>query len=125
MSDALRYRLVDEPRPSFLQKIALPPLLVFLVGQYFLPWGLLLVAVNAVALNGPHRNREIAFALIPILIFFASQILLGFSAHYGLISDSAARYLFVLAIGVGLMFIATAFVSQERTAALRQYLRQR
>lgn len=124
MSDALRYRLVDEPRPSFLQKIALPPLLVFLVGQYFLPWGLLLVAVNAVALNGPHRNREIAFAVIPILIYFASLIALNLSVRNGLITDNLAQYLFVLAIGVGLMFIATAFVSQERTAALRQYLRQ-
>lgn len=124
MSDALRYRLVDEPRPSFLQKIALPPLLVFLVGQYFLPWGLLLVAVNAVALNGPHRNREIAFALIPILIYFASLFALGLSVRNGMISRDLASYLFVLAIGVGLMFVATAFVSQERTSALRQYLQR-
>ena len=38
MSDALRYRLIDEPRPGPLQRIALPPLLVFLAAQFFLQW---------------------------------------------------------------------------------------
>ena len=72
MSDALRYRLVDEPRPGPLQRLALPPLLVFLLATFFMPWGLLLVAANAVALNGPNRNREIAFSAIPIAIYFAA-----------------------------------------------------
>lgn len=124
MSDELRYRLSDEPRPSFLQRIALPPLLVFMVGQFFLPWGFLLIAVNAVALNGPHRNREIGFAIVPIVIYFAAIVALGMAVNAGLLKHEQADYLFVAAIGVGLVFVATAYISQEQTAGLRRYLRQ-
>ena len=124
MSDRLRYRLMDEPRPSPLQRFALPPLLVFLAAQYFLPWGSLLVAANALALNGPHRNREIGFAVIPIVAWFASLFALNYAVHADALAINQAHYFFVVAIGVGLMFIATAYVSQQHTADLRQYLRQ-
>ena len=35
-----------------------------------------------------------------------------------------ADYVFVAALGVGLLFAANAYVSQEQTAQLRRYLRQ-
>lgn len=124
VSDALRYRLIDEPRPNFLQRIALPPLLVFIVGQFFLPWGFLLVAVNAVALGGPHRNREIGFAIVPVAIYFAAIVALGLAVTGGRLSHDQADYLFVAALGVGLVFVAMAYVSQEQTAELRRYLRR-
>lgn len=125
MSDALRYRIVDEPRPGPLERLALPPLLVFLVGNFFLPWGWLLIAANAVALNGPQRNREIAFAAIPIGIYFAAIEGLDRLLLAGEIKVNQASYLFVAAIGVGLVFAATAYVSQDQTAQLRRYLRRK
>ena len=125
MSDALRYRVIDEPRPGPLERIALPPLLVFLVATFFLPWGLLLIALNAVALNGPHRNREILFAVIPVAIYFAALAALDAAIAAGLLALGRAHYLFVLAIGAALVFAASAYVSQHRTAELRHYLRQR
>jgi hypothetical protein len=124
VSDSLRYRLVDEPRPSIFQRFALPPLLVFLVATYFLPWGLLLVAANAIALNGPHRNREVGFAFIPIIIYFVTIACLDQAVRSSWLAVSQANYVFVGALGVGLVFAAAAFVSQTQTADLRQYLRQ-
>jgi hypothetical protein len=124
VSDALRYRLVDEPRPGLFQRFALPPLLVFILATFFMPWGLLLVAANTVALNGPNRNREILFAGIPILIYFAAVAALDSSVRAGLLGVSQANYAFVAAIGIGLVFVAKAYVSQHQTAELRRYLRQ-
>lgn len=124
MSDSLRYRLVDEPRPGPLQQLALPPLLVFMVGTFFLPWGLLLVAANAVALNGPRRNREIVFALIPIAVYFGALEVLDALVRGGVMSVDTAHYFFVAAIGLGLVFVAIAYVSQHQTAELRRYIRQ-
>ena len=124
MSDALRYRLVDEPRPGMFQRFALPPLLVFILAIFFMPWGLLLVAVNAVALNGPNRNREIVFAAIPILIYFAAIAALDGAVRAGLLEVNQANYVFVAAIGIGLVFVANAYVSQHQTAELRRYLQQ-
>ena len=124
MSDALRYRLVDEPRPGPLQRLALPPLLVFLVATFFQPWGLLLIAANAVALNGPHRNREIALSIAAIAVHYAALGALGLLVGAGLMRVGQAHYLFVAAIGFGLVFAAMAYVSQARTADLRRYLRQ-
>ena len=124
MTDRLRYRLVDEPRQGVLQRFALPPLLVFLVATYFLPWGLLLVAAEAVALNGPQRNREIGFAFVPIVIYFAALAALDAAVRAGMLEVNQAHYVFVAAIGIGLVFVATAYVSQHRTAELRRYLQQ-
>ena len=125
MSDALRYRLIDEPRPGPLQRIALPPLLVFLAAQFFLPWGALLVGLNALALNGPHRNREIALCFGPIVCWFAGLFTLDVLVRAGVLANSQAHYFFVMAIGAGLLCLAFAYVSQAETAELRQYLRRR
>lgn len=124
MSDALRYRLIDEPRPGPLQRFALPPLLVFLAATYFMPWGLLLIAANAIALNGPQRNREILFSVIPIAIYFAALAALDSAVRSGTIEVNQARYLLVAAIGAALIFAAMAYVSQYQTAELRRYLQQ-
>lgn len=124
MSDALRYRIIDEPRAGLLQRFALPPLLVFLVGNFFLPWGWLLIAANAVALNGPKRNREIAFAAVAVGIYFAAIAVLDRLLLTGAVAMTHASYLFVLAIGAGLVLVAITYVSQAETAELRRYLRE-
>lgn len=124
MSDALRYRLIDEPREGPLQRLALPPFLVFLVATFFTPWGFLLVALNAVALGGPARNREIGLAGLAILVYFAARIALGLAIRAGLLEVRQALYVFEAAVGIALVCLAFAYVSQYRTADLRQYLRQ-
>jgi hypothetical protein len=124
VSDALRYRIIDEPRPGALQRFALPPLLVFLVGNFLLPWGWLLIAANAVALNGPYRNREIAFAAIAIGVYFAAIEILDRLLLAGALAVNQASYLFVAAVGASLLFSANAYISQDYTAELRRYLRQ-
>ena len=124
MTDPFRYRLIDEPRPSPLARIALPPLLVFLVATFFQPWGFLLIVFNAVALNGPYRTREILLALAPFPIYFGALELLNRMVSAGALSVPQARYGFVGAIGVGFVFAAFAYVSQERTFQLRRYLDQ-
>ncbi len=122
MSEKLGYRIIDEPAPGPLQRFALPPLLVFLVGNFFLPWGWLLIAANAFALNGPHRNREIALSLAAMGLYWLGIIALNLLGNAGLIELQYARYVFVLVLGAGLACAAWAFVSQEQTHQLRKYL---
>ncbi|MFC4254725.1 hypothetical protein GRI97_04760 [Altererythrobacter xixiisoli] len=125
MSDSLRYRIIDEPRPGPLQRFALPPLLVFLITGFLLPWGWLLIAVNAIALNGVHRNREIAFAIIPVALYFLTLAGLDTAVSRAWLTHSQADYVFIGAVGVGLIFAASAYVWQEQTTQLRRYLQQR
>jgi hypothetical protein len=122
MSDALRYRLIDESAPNALSKLALPPLLVFLVATFFQPWGFVLIVFNAIALGGPFRNREIGLALAPIPLYFCSIALLEGAVRTGLLTITLAPYLFVASVGVGLLLAAFAYVSQARTFELRRYL---
>jgi len=124
LSDALRYRLIDEPREGPLQRLALPPFLVFIVATFFTPWGFVLVALNAVALDGPQRNREIGLAGLALLVYFAARIVLGVAIRGGLLEARLAVYVFEVAVGLSLVCLAFAYVSQYRTAQLRQYLRQ-
>lgn len=121
MREALRYRIVDEPRPNFLSKLALPPLLVFLVATFFQPWGFLLLAFNSIALNGPHRNRELVLSIIPIGVYFGSIELLDMIVDAGIVTFQTTLYLFVAAIGAGLACAAFAFISQSHTFELRRY----
>jgi len=120
--DPLGYRIIDEPRSGPLQRFALPPLLVFLVGNFFLPWGWLLIAANAIALNGPHRNREIALSMAAIGLYWLGIAALNLLGNSGLIDLQYARYAFVFVLGAGLACAAWAFVSQEQTHQLRKYL---
>lgn len=124
MSARTGYRLVDEPRPSPLSKLALPPLLVFMVATFFQPWGYLLIVFNAIALNGPQRNREIGFALVPFPVYFGALEALETAVRGDVMTASQADYLFVLAIAIGLASAAFAFISQHRTFELRRYLQQ-
>jgi hypothetical protein len=124
VSDALRYRLVDEPRPWLLSRLALPPLLVFMVAVFFNPWGYLLLVFNAVALNGPRRNREIGLALLPFPIDFGTFLILDTAVRGGALTVGQAHYVFSLAIALGMVCAAFAYVSQAHAFDLRQYLAQ-
>jgi hypothetical protein len=124
LSDALRYRVIDEPREGPLQRFALPPVLVFLVATFFTPWGFLLVALNSLALGGPDRNREIGLVGLALTVYFAANALLGLAVRARLLDLRPALYAFDAAIGIALVCLAFAYVSQYRTAELRQYLRQ-
>lgn len=125
MSDALRYRLIDEPREGVLQRYFLPPILVFIVATFFTPWGFALVAGNAIAVGGPHRNREIGLAGLAIFVYFASLFALNRAVRAGLLQVNQALYVFEAAIGLSLVCLAFAYVSQYRAAELRNYLRQK
>lgn len=122
MSDPLRYRPVDEPAPGPLRRFALPPLLVFMAALFFTPWGLLLIAANAVTLGGAERRREIVCALAAFGTYFLVQFALVAAIDAGLIALRPATYLMVLGIGGAFVFACFAYVSQARTAALRRYL---
>ncbi len=122
MSDPLRYRVIDEPRPGRLQRIALPPLLVFMVAIFFTPWGLLLIAGNALALNGAGKWREIGYVAGAIAGYFAALVLLNVSVGAGLIAPRPATYVFVACIGATFVLACFAYISQARTAELRRYL---
>jgi hypothetical protein len=124
VNDPHRYRVMDEPLPSRFARFALPPTLVFIVATLFQPWGFLLLAVNALALNGPFRNREILLSLAPLPLYFGALELLGSMLTAGFVSLTLGRYCFVLAVGITLVFGAFAYISEEKTFQLRRYLSQ-
>jgi hypothetical protein len=115
---------MDEPLPSRFARFALPPTLVFIVATLFQPWGFLLLALNAIALKGPFRNREILLSLAPLPLYFGALALLNGMLNAGLVSLSLGRYCFIAAIGITLIAGAFAYISEERTFQLRRYLRQ-
>lgn len=122
MSEGFRYHITDEPRAGPLSRFALPPLLVFMVATFFQPWGYLLISVNAILLNGPKRNREILFSLIPLPVYFSGLAGLNYAVSVGWVPMNLAYYLFALVIAAGLTFAAFAYVSQAETTELRRYL---
>lgn len=125
MSAPLRYRLADEPRAGLFGRIVLPPVLVFMAATFFMPWGLLLIALNALALGAPTRWREIALVAAALAVYFGADFLFLQLNRGGILPLRPATYLFFLAIGGALTLAAFAFISQARTAALRRYLAQR
>lgn len=123
MRDSFRYQLVDEPRYGLLSRFALPPFLVFIVATVFQPWGYVLVGINAITINGPSRNSEIGLSLGALLVYFASLLTLNEAARRNLMSDGVANYLFVAAVGLAMVLLAFAYVSQARAFELRRYLK--
>jgi hypothetical protein len=124
LSDALRYRVIDEPREGPLQRFGLPPTLVFIAATFFTPWGFLLIALNAVAVSGPERAREIALAGLALFVYFAAKFALGTAVAAKLIALRPAIYVFEAAVGLAFVCLAFACISQYRAFELRQYLRQ-
>ena len=104
--------------------MAIPPLLAFLAAQFFQHWGYLLLVYNAIALNGPQRNQEIGFSLLPFPVFYGSLELLDQAVRAERLTVNQAHYFFVVAIGVGLASAAFAYISQSRTYELRRYLQE-
>lgn len=124
MRDQFRYMIADEPRAGSLSRFTLPPLLVFMAATFFQPWGYLLIALNAMLLNGPKRNREIALSLGAVAVYYLGIAVFNLSIDAGLLSVFYARYLFVLVVGLGLILAAFAYISQAETDELRRYLSQ-
>jgi hypothetical protein len=122
--DAFRYQLIDEPRPNILSKMALPPLLIFMLATFFQPWGYLLLVFNAVALNSQSRNSEIGWSLAPFPIYYGALALLDYFVRAETLTVNQAHYFFVVAVAAGLVCAAFAYISQARTYELRRYLAQ-
>jgi hypothetical protein len=124
LRDQFRYRLVDEPRAGPLSKLALPPILMFIVATVLLPWGFLLITANAIALNGPNRNREVALSLGALGCYYGTIALLDLVVGSNLLANNQAHYVFVTGVGLGLTLLAFAFVSQQQAYELRRYLKE-
>jgi hypothetical protein len=124
LRDQFRYRLVDEPRAGPLSKLALPPILMFILATLFLPWGFLLITVNAIALNGPNRNREVGLSLGALGCYYGTIAMLDLVVGSGLFANNQAHYVFVTGVGLGLTLLAFAFVSQQQAYELRRYLKE-
>ncbi len=123
MRDQFRYQLIDEPRGGPLSKIVLPPILMFIGATLLLPWGFLLITANAIALNGPNRNREVLLSLGAMGCYYGSIALLDMAVRAGLLAVNQAHYFFVGGVGFGLCLLAFAYVSQQQAFDLRIYLR--
>jgi hypothetical protein len=124
LKDQFRYQLVDEPRPGPLSKIALPPILMFIGATLLLPWGFLLITANAIALNGPNRNREVALSLGALGCYYGTLALLDMAVRAELLANNQAHYFFVAGVGIGLTLLAFAFVSQQQAYELRRYIKE-
>ena len=122
MREAFRYHIIDEPRSGPLLGFTLPPLVVFMAATFFQPWGYLLITLNAILMNGPKRNREIVFSLIPLPIYFSGLAGLNYAVSAGWLPISLAYYLFALVVAAGLIFAAFAYISQAEATELRHYL---
>ncbi len=116
------YTLVDEPRPSAITHLAVRPyfpLLALMLGGGWIGWSWF--AVNAVALGGSTRTRELVLCAGAVAGTAALWIGLGLLHATHILGDAASPYsllaIVVWKLGVGYWL----YESQSRTASLREY----
>jgi hypothetical protein len=88
-----RYRILDEPEPSTLARLAVNPLwpmlALMLAGAWLsLPW----FALNGMALGSPTRRRELALAAAGLAGAAALGLAILMLADAGVLSTRALRY---------------------------------
>jgi hypothetical protein len=94
-----RYRILDEPEPSTLAKLAVSPtwplLALMLAGAWLaLPW----FAFNGIALGSPSRRRELALAAAGLAGAAALGVGLLLLVGAGLLPGRALPYLLLVPI---------------------------
>src|SRR5580698_601996 len=116
------YTLVDEPRPSAITHLAVRPyfpLLALMLGGGWIGWSWF--AVNAVALGGGTRTRELVLCAAAVAGTAALWVGLSMLHAAHVLGDGARPYsmlaLVVWKLGIGYVL----YESQSRTASLREY----
>lgn len=111
-----RYRLPDEPTPSFLARHAVDPvwpLLASMLGNNAI--GLAWFAFNATALGTPTKIREYAYIGVSIIGSMVLFLALGSLNSSGLLQGSELRYASLSLIALKLSISYTLYLSQHRS----------
>ncbi|MBI1384467.1 MAG: hypothetical protein GC150_06110 [Rhizobiales bacterium] len=126
-----RYQIVDEPRPGALARFAMNPMIPIIVFMifgsfwYVLSPGGLLFILNSLALGGPTRAREIAFACLAVLAKDAGGAALAIGWPRTPDLAPVLPYLEVIPLAVGLWLAYQVFLLQSRSHHIREHLARR
>lgn len=113
------YKIIDEPRPSAVSRLAVNPLWIFL-GSLFggAGIGLCWFAFNSFAISSAARTRELAYVFIGLLgtpfIFAALNALM----NLGWLDTDWIPYLRVLVTGFQLLIVYLLHLSQHKSYEL-------
>jgi hypothetical protein len=124
------YRIIDEPAPSALSRLAVNPFWIVLVGMLLSRWqalALLWFVFNGFALNSPTKLREIGWAAGALVIALAIRGPLPALLQDGLglaTFISTWPYIHILAIALLLTAMYRLFLYQYGSYQLFRYLRE-
>lgn len=119
---AAGYRIVDEPVPGGLQRIAVNPmwpLFAFMFGGALLAWSW--SGVNAYALGSPTRRRELGIILLGFAGTVALVIAAGLAAKAEVITRDHLPYVILGLVVWKLGISYWLYFLQSRTFELYQY----
>jgi hypothetical protein len=124
------YRIIDEPAPSALSRLAVNPFWIILAGMLLWRWQPLALAwfvFNGFALNSPTKVKEIGWAVGAVLVALALRGPLP-ELLFGLIGRDAFvtywPYLQILVIALLLVAMYRLFLYQHGAYQLFRYLRE-
>lgn len=122
MADKLRYRIIDEPRPGALARLAMPPILPLFAFMLFAPVGIVLILVNALALRGATMGREMMVAALGGILRMPAVFWLH-DIGPEIVVPWLVKYLTVIPIGLSLWCGYKVFVWQSATHELMKYFK--
>ena len=124
------YRIIDEPAPSALSRLAVNPFWIVLAGMLLSRWqalALLWFVVNGFALNSPTRLREILWAGGALALALAVRGPLQELLHGSIGGDAFAAYwpyIHILVIAMLLTAMYRLYLYQFGSYQLFRYLRE-
>jgi hypothetical protein len=113
------YKLIDEPAPSALSRLAVNPVWIFLASLFGgAGLGLLWFAVNAFALGSTNKRRELAYVVVGLCGTPLTFWILGTALARGLLDESWVPYLRLLVTGFQLLIVYLLQLSQQKSYEL-------
>ncbi len=124
------YRIIDEPAPSALSRLAVNPFWIVLAGMLLSRWqalALMWFVVNGFALNSPTKLREIIWAGAALGLALAVRGPLPGLLHGSIGRDAFAAYwpyIHILIIAMLLTAVYRLYLYQFGSYQLFRYLRE-
>lgn len=123
---ALRYRIADEPAPSRLSRLAMPPALVlplaFYAAMQWSPLFLLVPGLNGLLIGGRDRWKGLGMAVLALVLLVAISVGVTLLARSGAVSRTTLGFVAILIDAAPALPLFALTLAQQRTLALRQAL---
>lgn len=113
------YKIIDEPAPTAISRIAVNPVWIFLASLFGgTGIGLLWFALNAFAISSASRPRELGLVCVGLVGTPLIFVMLGAFTQLGWIGPGLVPYLHLVVTGFQLLMIYLLHLSQHKSYEL-------